>query len=112
PREAPVESGSKTVDRRTVIKTGAAIGAAAVITTRKSARAQSYPSPPPSGPTLCDPPSASPPTRPFIDQLPIPSVANATFLWPAPTHHANVFAGEAPRAPHQRWFELYPQVFY
>lgn len=112
PREAPVESGSKTVDRRTVIKTGAAIGAAAVITTRKSARAQSYPSPPPSGPTLCDPPSASPPTRPFIDQLPIPSVANATFLWPAPTHHANVFAGEAPRAPHQRWFEFYPQVFY
>lgn len=113
----PLDEGSdaspRVVDRRTVIKTGA-IGAAAIVTSSKTkpARAQSYPPPPPPGPTACETPSSSPPTRPFIDHLPVPSVLPSTYLWPAPTFHANIWAGEAARAPHQRWFEFYPQVFY
>lgn len=101
-----------TVDRRTLIKTGAAIGAAAVITSSKTARSQGYPTPPPPPPGLCETPSASPPTTPFADELPIPEVAPPTFLHPFPTQHANVWAGEAARDAHQRWFEFFPQVFY
>src|SRR5690606_21105059 len=77
------------VDRRTVVKGGVIAGAAAIITSRKSSVfAQGYPEPPPSlgEPSMCDPrPANSPPTTPFVDDLPIPQPAFPTFLHPFPT---------------------------
>src|SRR3989442_455257 len=53
----------------------------------------------------------SPPTRPFVVELPIIPVAQAVpTLNPAPD--INPVAGEAPRAPHQRWNEFLPKKFY
>ncbi len=53
----------------------------------------------------------SPPTRPFVVELPIIPVAQAVpALNPAPD--INPVAGEAPRAPHQRWNEFLPRKFY
>ena len=53
----------------------------------------------------------SPPTRPFVVELPIPPVAQAVpTLTPAPD--INQVAGEARRAPHQLWNEFLPQKFY
>ncbi len=109
------DAQSMKVDRRTVIKGGVITGAAAVITSKKTAVfAQSYPPPPaPEGPSLCDPrPDNSPPTTPFVENLPIPAVEAPTFLYPYPTKAANIGAGEAARDDHQRWAEFPPQVFY
>jgi len=49
---------------------------------------------------------------PFVDSLPIPFPAIPAVLSPTPTKAANVAGGEAPRADHQRWDELSPDVFY
>src|SRR5690606_9449975 len=99
-------------------------GAAAVITSKKSLAQQpvaegdtydpSDPSQNPQEPPVCSPrPENSPPTRPFVHELPIPPAARPTsFLFPIPTEHANVFFGEAPRAPHQRWREFLPRRLY
>src|SRR5712692_8832358 len=55
--------------------------------------------------------SGSPPTPPFVAELPIPPVAKAVqALIPAPD--INPVAGEAPRAPHQHWQEFLPKKFY
>ena len=70
----------------------------------------------------------SPPTRPFVVELPVPPVAQpvATLnltrrLNPAaaqlvtalnPLPQQNQVLGEAPRPPHQRWNEFLPQEFY
>jgi FtsP/CotA-like multicopper oxidase with cupredoxin domain len=114
-READ-DTQSLTVDRRTVVKGAIITGAAAVITSKKSTVfAQGYPDlpPPTQGPAICDPrPANSPPTTPFVDDLPIPSPAFPQLLFPFPTKNANTFAGEAARAPHQRWEQFLPQVFY
>jgi FtsP/CotA-like multicopper oxidase with cupredoxin domain len=47
-----------------------------------------------------------------VDNLPIPQAEPATFLSPAPTKFANIGAGEAARAAHQRWEQFLPQVHY
>jgi len=109
------DAKSVKVDRRTVIKGGVIVGAAAVITSKKTAVfAQTNPAPPPPvGPVLCDPsPTNSPPTTPFVDNLPITQPASATTLRPAPTKSANISAGEAARDDHQRWEQFPPTVFY
>jgi FtsP/CotA-like multicopper oxidase with cupredoxin domain len=111
--QAP-EAAPRKVRRRTVIKSGVAIGAAAVLTSRKSL-AQDYPPPPPPppGPQLCGTTApTSPPTTPFVDNLPIPQAEAPTFLFPAPTKNANIGAGEAARAAHQRWEQFLPQVHF
>jgi FtsP/CotA-like multicopper oxidase with cupredoxin domain len=99
-----------------VIKAGAAIGAAAVLTTKKSdVYAQGYPEPPPppTDPQLCGTtPPTSPATTPFVDALPVPSPAIPAFLSPFPTKAANIGAGEAARAAHQRWEQFLPLVNY
>jgi len=110
--QASEPASSAKVKRRTVIQAGAAIGAAAIITSKKSL-AQEYPPPPPPppGPQLCGTTApTSPPTTPFVDPLPIPAAAPTTFLNPAPTKAANIAAGEAARANHQRWEQFPPQV--
>jgi FtsP/CotA-like multicopper oxidase with cupredoxin domain len=68
---------------------------------------------PPAEPVLCGTTApASPPTRPFVDSLPIPFPAIPTILFPTPTKAANVAGGEAARADHQRWEQFSPDLFY
>jgi FtsP/CotA-like multicopper oxidase with cupredoxin domain len=56
---------------------------------------------------------ASPPTRPFIVELPIPPRAEpVASLSPAPTAAANIAGGEAPRPDHQRFAEFAPKKLY
>lgn len=100
------------VDRRTIIKGAVVAGAAAVITSKKTA-VFAQTALPPAGPVLCSPaPTNSPATTPFVDDLPIPLPSCPTFLDPAPTRSANINAGEAARDDHQRWDEFPPVVFY
>src|SRR5262245_2611405 len=105
------------VSRRDVIKMGVAAGGITVLTSRKSF-SQALPQTEtvfiPQEPPLCgeDPFPVSPATRPFRQQLPIPQVLQPTRLNPAPRRTANIFAGEAPRAAHQRWNEFLPQKQY
>jgi FtsP/CotA-like multicopper oxidase with cupredoxin domain len=54
----------------------------------------------------------SPPNTPFQDALPIPPTLSVKTLNPAPTKSANVAAGEAPRADHQKWDQFLPQKTY
>src|SRR5262245_57408945 len=115
------------ITRRDMLKMGAgAAGAAAVLgptmlTSRKASAFQDPPSmttdgekiAPVAEPVLCDlTPPASPPTTPFVDNLPIPSTAPRTKLNPRPTRKSNIDGGEAARAPHQRWEEFLPEVEY
>ena len=60
------------------------------------------PTAPVAEPVVCDFGVTSPPTRPFIDNLTVPSTASKTTLFPRPTQNANIGGGEAARAPHQR----------
>jgi len=99
------------VSRRTMLKMSAAAGAATVLTSRK---ASAFTGPtPPAEPVLCGTTApASPPTTPFVDDLPIPFPAIPTILFPRPTKAANIGGGEAPRADHQRWNQFLPDVEY
>jgi FtsP/CotA-like multicopper oxidase with cupredoxin domain len=101
------------LDRRTVLKTGALLGAAAVLTSKKSlVLAQGTPQPP-TQPVLCGTVApASPATRPFLDTLPVPLPALPQILNPLPTKAANEGANEAARDPHQRWEQFLPLVHY
>ncbi|HZD94996.1 MAG TPA: multicopper oxidase domain-containing protein, partial [Candidatus Sulfotelmatobacter sp.] len=99
--------------RRTALKLGTAAGAVTMLTSRKSlASGTLFQSVPPE-PTVCSPqPTHSPATTPFVQALPIPPVLAQTTLNPAPMLSANLAAGEAPRADHQRWQEFLPQQTY
>jgi FtsP/CotA-like multicopper oxidase with cupredoxin domain len=101
------------LDRRTVLKTGALIGAAAVLTSKKSLVLAQTTTSPPAPPVLCGTtPPVSPATRPFIDALPVPMPALPQILSPLPTKAANTDAGEAARDAHQRWEQFPPLVTY
>jgi hypothetical protein len=54
----------------------------------------------------------SPANTPFQDPLPIPPTLSVKTLSPAPTKSANIGAGEAARADHQRWDQFLPQKTY
>src|ERR671922_159634 len=92
------------VTRRDMLKLGSAAGAATVLgpivlTSKKSTPFQVLAQAPPAEPVLCGTtPPASPPTRPFVDSLPVPFPAIPTILNPAPKKQANIAQGEAPRA--------------
>ena len=93
-----------------MLKTGALLGAAAVLTSKKSL-VLAQRSPPPAQPVLCGTtPPVSPPTRPFLDPLPVPLPALPQILNPLPTKAANKGAGEAARDPHQRWEQFLPLI--
>src|SRR5262245_45287641 len=55
--------------------------------------------------------AASPPTTPWLEELPIPPVARplsvAALPGPAPTKQANLGGGEAARADHQSWEQFF-----
>jgi FtsP/CotA-like multicopper oxidase with cupredoxin domain len=113
--ENPRDARSLKVDRRTVVKGAVIAGAAAVITSKKTAVfAQSSGAPTAvAPPVICDPrPANSPATTPFVDTLPIPLPGIPTVLSPAPTRTANTLAGEAARDAHQAWNTFPPLVFY
>jgi FtsP/CotA-like multicopper oxidase with cupredoxin domain len=120
---------NSSITRRDMLKGAGAAGAAAVmgpimLTSRKAFAFQDpipgpIPDPPdgsrtgaPAEPISCDFGVVSPPTRPFIDSLPVPPTAPRTTLFPRPTQNANVGGGEAARAPHQRWGEFLPEAEY
>src|SRR5262245_8251192 len=109
---------SSGVSRRDMLKMGGAAGAATflgptMLTSWKAYASQPTPVSPPAEPVLCGTtPPASPPTRPFVDSLPIPFPAVPTLLNPAPTKDANTGGGEAARDAHQRWDEFLPDIFY
>jgi FtsP/CotA-like multicopper oxidase with cupredoxin domain len=109
-RELTKEKRSdSTISRRTVLKIGAAAGAATVlapnIITRK-AFAFVDPVAPPLAQCTASP--KSPAHTPFVDELPIPFPAIDHPLNPQPTETANTGALEWPRAPHQRWAQFTP----
>src|SRR5687768_15872449 len=85
PQEAD-DAKPLTMDRRTMIKGSVIAGAAAVITSKKSAvYAQGAP-PPVAPPAICTTqPLNSPATRPFVDNLPIVLPAVPALLNPLPT---------------------------
>ena len=109
---------SSDITRRDMLKMGGAAGAATILgptmlTSWKAYASNAAIPTPPAEPVLCGTtPPASPPTRPFIDSLPIPFPAVPTILFPTPTKAANISGGEAARADHQRWTEFSPDVFY
>jgi FtsP/CotA-like multicopper oxidase with cupredoxin domain len=106
------------ITRRDMIKLGSAAGAATVLgpivlTSKKSTPFQVLAQSAPAEPVLCGTiPPASPPTRPFVDNLPVPFPAIPTILNPAPKKQANIAQGEAPRADHQRWEQFLPDIQY
>jgi FtsP/CotA-like multicopper oxidase with cupredoxin domain len=92
-----------------VLKTGVVTGAASLLPRRAFAQEDQASDPPPAvaEPQMClEEPANSPPHTPFADPLPIPPPALHRRLSPEPRERANTRAGEAARAPHQRWEEF------
>lgn len=119
PHDEKKENSRKngSISRRSAIKMGAAAGAVTMLTSKKSLATaftpfQTVAPPIPPEPAICTVFTGSPATRPFMQQLPIPTALQPTTLNPAPTQSANIAAGEAPRADHQRWNEFLPQKQY
>ena len=101
-----------TISRRSVLKIGAAAGAATVVapsmlTSNKALGFQSV-----AEPVLCVQPSGpSPAHTPFVQEFAAPFPAVDQPLSPAPTEFPNLGAGEADRAAHQRWAQFTPAHF-
>lgn len=108
------DNTDSTISRRSVLKIGAAAGATTVLAPKmltsdtalgfQGAVAE---------PVLCVQPSGpSPAHRPFIQNFAAPFPAIPTILFPRPQEHPNLAAGEADRAPHQRWAQFPADVEY
>ena len=101
-----------TISRRSVLKIGAAAGAATVVAPGilKSSEALGF-----QGtiaePIICVTPASSPPHTPFVQAFAAPFPADDHPLSPEPTEFPNLGAGEADRAPHQRWAQFAPAHF-
>jgi FtsP/CotA-like multicopper oxidase with cupredoxin domain len=104
-----------TISRRSVLKIGAAAGAAGVLapkmlTSNEALGFQTIPEPP----VRCVntvPATPSPPHHPFVDEFTAPFPCDDHPLNPQPTEFPNLGAGEADRAPHQRWAQFAPAQF-
>lgn len=101
-----------TISRRTVLKIGAAAGAAGVLapsmlTSKEALGFQTV-----EEPIICVTPATSPPHTPFEDNFTAPFPAIPTILSPPPQEFQNSGANEAARAPHQRWSQFPPDVQY
>lgn len=98
------------ISRRSVLKIGAAAGAAGVLapsmlTSTEALGFQTIPEP-----EVCLN-AVSPPHHPFVDEFTAPFPADDHPLNPQPTEFPNLGAGEAPRAAHQRWAQFAPAHF-
>ena len=99
-----------TISRRSVLKIGAAAGAAGVLapsmlTHTEALGFQTIPEP-----GVCAS-AVSPTHHPFVDEFTAPFPADDHPLNPQPTEFPNLGAGEAPRAAHQRWAQFTPAHF-
>src|ERR1700752_2701175 len=98
-----------TISRRSVLKVGAAAGAATVLApnmlTPKEVLAFDGPVPEPL--VQCVGNAPSPAHTPFVDNFEAPFPAIPDFLFPFPQQNPNTPA-EANRAPHQRWAQFTP----
>jgi FtsP/CotA-like multicopper oxidase with cupredoxin domain len=101
-----------TISRRSVLKIGAAAGAATVIapSVLKSGKALGFQETI-AEPVICVTPPTSPPHHPFVDEFTAPFPADDHPLSPQPTEFPNLGAGEADRAPHPRWTQFSPAHF-
>jgi len=106
------EKTEGTISRRTVLKIGAAAGAAGVLAPSVLDPKEALGFQAVTEPVICAQPSgASPPHHPFVDEFTAPIPADDHPLSPQPTEFANIGAGEAARAPHQRWAQFTPAHF-
>jgi FtsP/CotA-like multicopper oxidase with cupredoxin domain len=112
------KNSEKAVSRRTVLKIGAAAGAATVLApsmiTSRKALASVLQGGPVAEPVVCTKPAnvPSPATTPFLDTFTAPFPAIPQDLNPAPTKARNTAGGEAERVDHQRWETFLPDVEY
>jgi FtsP/CotA-like multicopper oxidase with cupredoxin domain len=100
-----------TISRRSVLKIGAVAGAAGVLapsmlTSKEALGFQAV-----TEPVICVTPATSPPHHPFVDEFTAPFPADDHILSPQTTEFPNLGAGEADRAPHQRWAQFTPAHF-
>jgi FtsP/CotA-like multicopper oxidase with cupredoxin domain len=100
-----------TISRRSVLKIGAAAGAAGVLAPSLLNPSEALGFQTIAEPVICVTPAASPPHHPFVDTFTAPFPADDHPLSPQPTQFANIGAGEAARAPHQRWAQFTPAHF-
>lgn len=111
------EETEGTISRRSVLKIGAAAGAATVVvpsmlTSREVLGYDGVVDEPLTRCVNTTPPTPSPAHRPFIDNFTAPFPAIPTNLTPDPQEFQNAGANEAPRAPHQRWAQFPADVEY
>ena len=101
-----------TISRRSVLKIGAAAGAATVVapSVLSSSTALGFQGAV-AEPVICVTPANSPPHTPFVQAFAAPFPADDHPLSPQPTEFPNLGAGEADRAPHQRWAQFAPAHF-
>jgi FtsP/CotA-like multicopper oxidase with cupredoxin domain len=110
-RQGVVKKTEGTISRRSVLKIGAAAGAAGVLapsmlTSKEALGFQTI-----AEPVRCTTPPTSPPHHPFVDEFTAPFPADDHPLSPQPTEFPNLGAGEADRAPHPRWAQFAPAHF-
>ncbi len=108
------ENTEGTISRRSVLKIGAVAGATTVLAPSMvtSDTAMAFDGPV-AEPVLCVQPSgASPAHTPFRDNFEAPFPAIPTILFPFPQQNPNLGAGEADRAPHQRWAQFPADLWY
>ncbi|HKG98212.1 MAG TPA: multicopper oxidase domain-containing protein, partial [Pyrinomonadaceae bacterium] len=101
-----------TISRRSVLKIGAAAGAAGVLapsmlTSNEALGFQTTIA----EPVTCANGQPSPPHHPFVDAFTAPFPCDDHPLNPQPTEFPNLGAGEADRAPHPRWTQFSPAHF-
>lgn len=109
------ENTEGTISRRSVLKIGAVAGATTVLAPNMvtSDTALGFQGEPVAEPVLCVQPSgASPAHTPFRDNFEAPFPAIPTILFPFPQQNPNLGAGEADRAPHQRWAQFPADLWY
>ena len=106
------EKTESTISRRSVLKIGAAAGAAGVLAPSVLNPSEALGFQAVTEPVLCVQPSGpSPAHHPFVDEFTAPFPADDHSLSPQPQEFANIGAGEAARAPHQRWSQFAPAHF-
>ena len=108
-RQGVAEKTEGTISRRSVLKIGAAAGAAGVLapsmlTSKEALGFQETIA----EPVTCANGLPSPPHHPFVDDFTAPFPADDHPLNPQPTEFPNLGAGEADRAPHPRWTQFSP----
>jgi FtsP/CotA-like multicopper oxidase with cupredoxin domain len=107
-RPGIAEKTEGTISRRSVLKIGAAAGAAGVLAPSMLTSTEALGFQEIAEPVRCVTPATSPPHHPFVDNFTAPFPGDDHPLSPQPTEFPNLGAGEADRAPHPRWTQFTP----